>query len=163
MNILLSVPDIAVPSPDSVNEMVNPDNTIFHWGGVKIARISPEIFVKFGFHATLSEAKNMSFVGQNTETLPVPKIFACYSYGPIHRDIKDYGSLFDTYMFMSFVEGQTLDMVWETYDEDTKVHVPNQLKEYLREIRSIPNGNYIGSADSGPVTDPILETYHVRG
>ena len=69
MNILLSVPDIAVPSPDSVNEMVNPDNTIFHWGGVKIARISPEIFVKFGFHVTLSEAKNMSFVGQNTVTI----------------------------------------------------------------------------------------------
>lgn len=109
INIHFSAPDFTVPHPDKVNEMVSSDNTIFNWGGVKIARIPPEIVVKFGSHVSLSEAKNMMFVEQNTKTLPVPKIFACYSYGPIHRDIKDYGSLFDTYIFMSFVEGQSLD------------------------------------------------------
>lgn len=130
---------------------------------MKIARISPEIVVKFGSHVTLAEAKNMMFAKQNTETLPVPKIFACYSYGPINRDIEDHGSLFDTYIFMSFVESQTLDKVWESYDEDTKAHVTNQLKEYLLELRQIRNGSYIGSANSGPVTDQILESYHVKG
>lgn len=40
----------------------------------------------------------MMFVKQNTETLPVPEIFACYTYGPIDRDIGDYGSLFDTHL-----------------------------------------------------------------
>lgn len=50
----------------------------------------------------------MRFVEQHTENLPVPKIFACYTYGPIRRDIEDYGSLFNIYIFMSFVEGQTL-------------------------------------------------------
>lgn len=105
----------------------------------------------------------MMFAKQNTETLPVPKIFACYSYGPINRDIEDHGSLFDTYIFMSFVESQTLDKVWESYDEDTKAHVTNQLKEYLLELRQIRNGSYIGSANSGPVTDQILESYHVKG
>ncbi|CRL22355.1 Protein kinase-like domain [Penicillium camemberti] len=148
INILFSAPDFTVPCPDS--------------GGVKIARISPEIVVKFGSHVTLAEAKNMMFAKQNTETLPVPKIFACYSYGPINRDIEDHGSLFDTYIFMSFVESQTLDKVWESYDEDTKAHVTNQLKEYLLELRQIRNGSYIGSANSGPVTDQILESYHDR-
>lgn len=163
MNNLFSAPDFTVPSPDGVNEMVSSDNIIFNWGGVKIARISPEIVVKFGSHVTLSEAKNMMFVEQNTETLLVPKIFACYSYGPIDRDIEDYGSLFDTYIFMSFVEGQSLDKTWESYDKDTKAHVTNQLEEYLHELRKISSGNYIGSVDSGPVTDPILEGYHVKG
>lgn len=64
---------------------------------------------------------------------------------------------------MSFVEGQSLDKTWESYDEDTKAHVANQLKEYLRELQQISNGNYIGSVDSDPVTDPILESYHVNG
>ncbi|PLB47575.1 kinase-like protein [Aspergillus steynii IBT 23096] len=163
MNIMFSAPDFTVPSPDSVNEMVTNDNTIFHWGGVRIARISPEMVVKFGSHVTLAEAKNMMFVKQNTETLPVPNVFAYYTYGPIDRDVLDYGSLFDTYMFMSYVEGQSLDKAWETYDEETKFHVTNQLKGYIRELRSIPSGNYIGSADSGPVTDPILEAYHNKG
>lgn len=56
-----------------------------------------------------------------------------------------------------------MDKVWESYDEDTKSHVTNQLKEYLLELRQISNGSYIGSANSGPVTDPILESYHVKG
>lgn len=101
----------------------------------------------------------MMFVKQNTETLPVPEIFACYTYGPIDRDIGDYGSLFDTYIFMTFVEGQSLDKVWESYDENTKAHVTNQLKQYICELRNI-DGNYIGSTDSGPIMDPIFETYH---
>lgn len=62
---------------------VNSSNTIFNWGGVKIAKITPELVVKFGSHVTASEAKSMIFVEENTKTLPVPKIFACYSYGPI--------------------------------------------------------------------------------
>ncbi|KAI2747216.1 hypothetical protein DTO013E5_3762 [Penicillium roqueforti] len=102
------------------------------------------------------------FVKQNTETLPVPEIFACYTYGPIDRDIGDYGSLFDTYIFMTFVEGQSLDKVWESYDENTKAHVTNQLKQYICELRNI-DGNYIGSTDSGPIMDPIFETYHDKG
>lgn len=163
MNIIFSAPDFTIPSPGRVKELINSDNTIFSWGGVKIARILPEIAVKFGSRVTLTEAKTMVFVKQTTEALPVPNVFACYSYGPISRDVEDYGSLFDTYIFMSFVEGQTLDKAWETYDKDTKSHVTNQLKRYLRELREISNGSYIGSVDSGPVTDPILETYHIKG
>lgn len=49
----------------------------------------------------------MLFVGENTDTVPVPKTFACYVYGPICRDIHDYGSLYDTYIFMRFVESQS--------------------------------------------------------
>ncbi|KNG88824.1 hypothetical protein ANOM_002478 [Aspergillus nomiae NRRL 13137] len=107
VNILCSVPGFVAPDPDSVNEKVTPSNTIMNWGGVKIAKIFPDIVVKFGSHVTFTEAQNMIFVKQNTETMPVPKIFACYTYGPIQRDIGDYGSLFDTYIFMSYVEGQS--------------------------------------------------------
>lgn len=111
----------------------------------------------------------MIFVKRNTENVPVPKVFACYTYGPIDRDVLDYGSLYDTYIFMGFVEGRSLDyMVWDSYDATTKRRIAGQLKGYLSELRSIGNngngnGNYIGSADFGPVMDPILETHHVKG
>ncbi|GCB24331.1 hypothetical protein AAWM_07216 [Aspergillus awamori] len=163
VNILYSAPGFAVPYPDSINTTINSSNIIFDWGGVKIAKISPEVVVKFGSHVTLSEAKSMMFVEQNTETVPVPKIFAFYSYGPIDRDIEDYGSLFDNYIFMSFVEGQSLDKTWEAYDSVTKSRVANQLKGYFRELRQIDHSHYIGSVDLGPVTDPILEGYGIKG
>lgn len=60
---------------------------------------------------------------------------------------------------MSFVEGQSLDTAWETYDSITRNQVTNQLKEYLHELRQISHRNYIGSVDFGPVTDPILESH----
>ncbi|KAK6813287.1 hypothetical protein RU639_011075 [Aspergillus parasiticus] len=163
VNLLYSIPGFAAPDPDSIKRRVTSENTIFNWGGVKIARISPDIVVKFGCHVTLSEAKNMIFVKQNTETLPIPKVLAYYSYGPISRDIDDYGSLFDIYIFMDYVEGQSLDKVWGTYDEITKGYIASQLKEYLCQLRQISYRNYIGSADLGPVTDPILERRHNKG
>ena len=163
MNTLYSDPDFLAPDPECVNEKVNTGNVIFNWGGVKIAKISGEVVVKFGSHVTISEAKNMVFVKKNTENVPVPKVFACYSYGPIHRDTDDYGSLYDTYIFMSFVEGQCLDRVWESYDETTKNRIASQLKGYFHELRNIDNDNYIGSVDLGPVTDPILESHHMKG
>lgn len=65
---------------------------------------------------------------------------------------------------MSFVEGQSLDKAWESYDEATKNHITNQLKGYFYELRKISNGhNYIGSVDFGPVADPILDSYHIKG
>ncbi|RDH24047.1 hypothetical protein M747DRAFT_293148 [Aspergillus niger ATCC 13496] len=44
VNILYSAPGFAVPDPDStIKIMVNSSNTIFNWGGVQIAKISPEV------------------------------------------------------------------------------------------------------------------------
>ncbi|KAI2820995.1 hypothetical protein CBS63078_1696 [Aspergillus niger] len=166
VEVQYSVPSFEAPYPDRVKEMVSPNNTIFNWGGVKIAKISSEIVVKFGPHVTLTEAKNMVFVEDNTRTVPVPKVFAYYTHGPFNRDADDYGSLYDTYIFMSFIEGQSLDRVWETYDSITKAQISTQLKDYIGELRQIGNGNgsyYIGSVGPGPVTDPILENYHNKG
>ncbi|WEW60294.1 hypothetical protein PRK78_005779 [Emydomyces testavorans] len=156
LNVIFAAAGFSVPHPDAVNESIKTGETIFNWGGIKIAKISPHVVVKFGPHVTVTEAKSMIFVSQNATTIPVPEVFACYSYGPIDRDVDDYGSLFDTYIFMSFVEGQTLDTVWESYDEATKHRVADQLKECLHDLRNISGGTYIGSVDQGPVTDQIL-------
>ncbi|RDH33538.1 hypothetical protein BDQ94DRAFT_159337 [Aspergillus welwitschiae] len=86
----------------------------------------------FGSHVTLNEAKSMMFVDQNTETVPVPKIYAYYSHCPIDRDIGDYGSLYDKYIFMSYLKG------------------------YSDGLHQIEHSNSIGSVDHGPVADLIL-------
>lgn len=163
LNMIFSAANFTCPPPDIVDERVKDGEVIFNWGGVKIARISPDVVVKFGPHVTATEAKSMIFVSENAKTVPVPQVFACYSYGPIERDVDDYGSLFDTYIFMSFVQGQTLDTVWESYDGATKSRVADQLKEYLHDLRSIEGGAYIGSIDQGPVMDQILANSPNRG
>ncbi|KAK2801643.1 hypothetical protein FQN51_005187 [Onygenales sp. PD_10] len=128
VKVIYSAPGFKVLQPNVGKEKTSTAEPIFNWGGVRIAKISPDIVVKHGTHVRVTEANSMLFVSQNTTTVPVPKIFGCYTYGPIDRDIEDYGSLYDTYVFMSFVEGQTLDTVWESYDGTTKQSVADQLK-----------------------------------
>jgi len=51
----------------------------------------------------------MKFIGRDYADPINPPNICLYTYGPIERDIDDYGSSFDTYIFMDFVEGQDLD------------------------------------------------------
>lgn len=67
----------------------------------------------------------MIYMARNTESVPVPKVYVYYTYGPINRDIGDYGSLFDIYIFMSLVNGQKLDAAWNSYDKTTKTRISN--------------------------------------
>ncbi|KAE8351111.1 kinase-like protein [Aspergillus coremiiformis] len=152
-----------VPHMDDLKEQCTSEKKIVEWAGVSIARISPTVAVKFGPRVTVTEAKSMIYVAQNSAKIPVPEVFACGTYGPINRDIGDYGSLFDTYIFMTFVDGQPLDTVWNSYDQPTKTHLALQLKEYIDDLRSMGTPSYIGSLDHGPVLDPILATAKVQG
>lgn len=165
VKIIYSAPGFFVPSPADVSEKLKDKSNIIYRQGGLIVKVTPETVVKFGSHITVHEAKNMIYVATNT-TIPVPKVFAYYTYGPIDRDIEDYGSLFDTYIFMSLVEGQTLDTVWDSYSESTKTRISAQLKMYLQDLRNVrgnDESSYIGSVDRGPVTDQILSNYHVKG
>lgn len=114
------------------------------------------MLIKYGSHASLIEAMTMSFIAQHT-SLPLPKLYAAYSYGPLDRDVDDFGGLYDTYIFMDFVEGETPEKAWDNYNSATKFQIPSELRGYIEQLRTVPVADYIGSVDRGPVTDMILE------
>jgi hypothetical protein len=155
-------PGFDVPHPDAVWEACQTSNNLIFCQGVTVAKLSPEVVVKFGAHVKTIEAKNMIYVAQNSR-VPLPKVFAYYTYGPIDRDIDDYGSLYDTYIFMSFIDGKTLDDSWESLDATSKCRVSSQLATYVQEIRDMNSVGYIGSVDNGPVTDHSLSTSPDKG
>jgi hypothetical protein len=164
INMIYSTPNFSAPDPEFVSLKLKEKENILYRQGSLIVKLSPHVVVKFGSHILVQEATNMNYVAQNT-TVPLPTVLACYTYGPIDRDIDDYGSLFDTYIFMDLVDGQTLDCAWDLYDEATKTDVASQLKAYIDEIRGIRGDGtkYIGSANYGPVTDIILDNYPTKG
>lgn len=132
-------------------------------GSVTILRVSSDMVVKYGLIVTTIEAQSMMFVAEHTKSTPVPKVFAYCTHGPLDRDPDDYGSQFDTYIFMSLVEGQTLDSAWDSYDELTKIHISNQLRTYMDEVRAIKSEPYIGSVNNGPVMDQIFDNFPIKG
>lgn len=161
--VLYSAPGFSPPVPETINDRANEKSNMLNPGGVTVLRLSPDMVVKYGPHVTITEAQSMMFVAAHTKAIPIPKIFAYCTYGPHNRDIEDCGSLYDTYIFMTLVEGQTLALAWDSYDELTKTHIANQLKTYMDELREIRSEPYIGSVNKGPVKDPILDSFHVKG
>lgn len=152
--MLYVAPGHEVISPDEVEK--SKLETVAIGAGTQLARISSSLLVKYGTHASLIEAKSMRFVAEHT-SIPVPKLYAAYAYGPLDRDTDDYGSLYDTYIFMEFIEGDTLEKSWNSFDSTAKLQIAADLKGYIGQLRSLLPANYIGSVDHGPVTDVILE------
>ena len=154
INLLYADPGHEIISPHQVE--MSKLETIAIGAGTQLAKISSSMLVKYGTHASLIEAKTMRFIAEHT-SIPIPNLYAAYVYGPLNRDADDTGSLYDTYIFMEFIEGDNLEKSWNNYDGAAKRQIAAQLKEYIEQLRHIPAANYIGSVDRGPVTDMILE------
>ncbi|KAH7345871.1 phosphotransferase enzyme family protein [Pyrenochaeta sp. MPI-SDFR-AT-0127] len=154
INVLYLAPGQEIISPEQVE--ASSTEVIATGAGTQIAKISPSILVKYGTHASLIEAKTMLYVADQT-SIPIPRLYAAYAYGPLNRDIGDFGSVYDTYIFMEFIEGEDLESAWEKYNLEEKETISSDLKRYIRELRSIPAADYIGSVHGGPITDIMLE------
>jgi aminoglycoside phosphotransferase (APT) family kinase protein len=137
-------------------------DVIFSRGGVEIARVSPTLVVKYGDAVQLVEARSMEFVAKHT-SLPVPHVYAAYTYGPFEERDEESFSKYDTYIFMEFIDGQTLEKEWPSLDNTAKSNIITELKAYFTQLRTIPGGTYIGSLDDGPVKDSILEFWSMKG
>lgn len=150
INVLYLAPGQEIISPEQF-EASNPEKV-----ATGVAKISPTMVVKYGTHVSLIEAKNMLYVAEHT-SIPVPTLYAAYAYGPLDRDVGDYGSVYDTYLFMEFVEGENLAKAWGKCTSTEKQMISTDLKKHMTELRSLPAAGYIGSVHEGPVTDIILE------
>ncbi|KAF7506043.1 hypothetical protein GJ744_012290 [Endocarpon pusillum] len=123
-------------------------------------KLSPTLAVKHGINVKFREAQNMLFIEQNT-TIPVPKVYAVYSHLTPERidytedDEKTYYE--ETYIFMELLPGATVNKSWDQWDQATRLNVQNELKDYVEQLRRIPEGGYIGSLNHGPVADWLLD------
>lgn len=69
------------------------------------------------------EAEMMIYIKENTN-IPVPKVF---DYGKNEQN--------NNYILMEYIEGDILENVFETLNNDEKDKIINQLKEYIYEMR----------------------------
>lgn len=159
INLLYLAPGQSIIEPEVVKTC---SETVGGDGSSVLAKLSPTMVVKYGQTVNPIEAKTILFVSGKT-SIPVPKIHSAYLHGPLERD--DFGALpYDVYIFMEFIEGETLDKQWPRYGIETKTQITAELKDYMEQLHSIPGGSYIGSVDRGPVTDVLLEwTWPTRG
>jgi hypothetical protein len=160
ISVHIKAPDFELITPEAASLM--PQERVFLRGGVKIVKISPTMVMKYGDSVHMSEARTLEFVRHHT-LIPVPRVYAAYTHGPFEERDEEWASKYDTYIFLDFVEGQTLEKEWVNLGDDEKSCVMHELQGYLEQLRAVPGGTYIGSINNGPVMDVILEYQPNKG
>jgi hypothetical protein len=104
-----------------------------------------DIIIKSGPGTNLYEAEVLQFIKENT-SVPVPQVFEVHKVGSQALSIS-----------MEFIEGEKLDVVWNTLSKEQKLDIANQLRGILVELRSL-KGQYIGSLNRGKAFDSRMLT-----
>ncbi|GKZ19922.1 hypothetical protein AbraIFM66951_001201 [Aspergillus brasiliensis] len=133
---------------------------------VEIVEVSPDVTLKYGANVTVHEANNILWLEKYAPTVPIPKLLACYTWGPFKRRIdrpNRYDSEYETYIFMRSVKGQPLNAYWNEFDQATKRQITQRLKDIFVQLRAMANERYVGCFKNGPVTDRILRYWDNKG
>lgn len=103
--------------------------------------LNPYTVVKTGDITHMAEADTMKFVLANT-SIPVPQVHNAY--------VDDQTG--EVVIIMDFIEGESLDKVWETYSDSDRASVLSQLREYVSQLRQFKS-SFVGSFDGSPCYD----------
>jgi hypothetical protein len=160
IQVQIKAPGFEIITPEAFSSLSH--EVIFTRGGVRITKLSPNLVVKYGDNVQMNEAVTLDFIGRHT-SIPIPRVYAAYTNGPFEDRDEEWSSKYDTYIFMEFVEGQTLEQEWGLLDEVAKSRMMMELQGYLEQLRGVPGGTYIGSIHNGPVMDSILEYQPKKG
>ncbi|KAK2024033.1 phosphotransferase enzyme family protein [Colletotrichum zoysiae] len=114
------------------------------------------LVVKYGSGVTIVEAQTQVMVHERLRgTVPVPEIFAL---------VEDDKQLF---IYMSLIEGATLQERWCDLNEDERRMICGELKEMLRALRTLEQDShdrFVGNLGKQPVNDVfLLDSLGLRG
>lgn len=102
--------------------------------------------VKFGSYAALEELTLLDYVSEHT-TIPVPRTLGCVKIGNT------------SYLFTTFIPGETLERRWDTLTVAQKASVRCQLNDILAQLRSCP---YPPNTPLGSLSAPhVCKEYHM--
>lgn len=92
--------------------------------GAGVIDIGDDLLVKYGSFVRMTEVVNTVFVSTNTD-IPVPKVHLVFSRG------------LTTYIVMDLIHGQCLQDAWVSLETEMQLSVLSQLRQYLKELRSL--------------------------
>jgi aminoglycoside phosphotransferase len=111
--------------------MIADGEVLWELFGCKVIKVSATIVVKVGREVDRfqDEVALMEFVKQST-SIPIPEVFG------FHHNEDD-----ECFIFMSYVEGCTLESSWPSLGLEDRKTIESQLAGYFAELRSLPSPN----------------------
>ncbi|KAI0797120.1 kinase-like domain-containing protein [Abortiporus biennis] len=112
----------------------------------RVVQLDNFTVVKFGSYAALEEFTMLDYIAEHT-TIPVPRSMGCVKVGNT------------SYLFTTFIPGETLERRWDTLTVAQKASVRYQLNTILTELRNFP---YPTNTPLGSLSTPhVCKDYHM--
>ena len=123
-------------------------NTAQRFGDLcPVYKVDDSTIVKFGDCVRFAEAEAMRLVRQALPISPVPR--GCLT----HIEMNQRRLICH---HMEFIEGDTLENVWDSFSPSQKGEIIEQLQGYFSHLRDI-KGDFIGSVDRTACEDPLFD------
>lgn len=106
--------------------MIAEGDVLRHISGKVVVKLSDSVVIKLGTDMDLDQVEILSFIAQNTKTVPVPELLGALKIEDI------------SYIFMPHIKGRTLEMRWPNLTKEEKCTVRSNLDLILEELRQIP-------------------------
>ncbi|EER42869.1 phosphotransferase enzyme family protein [Histoplasma capsulatum H143] len=114
----------------------------------KMVRVGQHFIVKYGCGTSENEGQNLLFVEHHLcNIVHAPRLYAMY------RDSD--GTLF---LIMEFLEGESLEKLWNMLSDDEKSHITCRLKVIFDGMRSLPSPGFYGSVIKGSIPHHLFYT-----
>ncbi|KAL1860728.1 hypothetical protein VTK73DRAFT_7207 [Phialemonium thermophilum] len=118
--------------------------------GRRVVRVGKHYAVKYGATVSVTEGLSMLFAKDACD-IHIPKVYALYTrISPSGHSIG--------YIVMEYMEGQTLQAVWETLSDTAKADICAKLREIFDALRSIPSPGYFGCVGRQPLEECMFWT-----
>lgn len=124
-------------------QAIKKGSLIWHLCGKFVVRLDKNTVVKFAYAMDVNDAVAMEHIKSHAPDMLIPVPFGVASIGDFN------------YVFMSFVEGVSLDKLWPTLADPIKRSVQAQLNTIMRQLRALPlpSGPALGSGEPRRCTD----------
>ncbi|TDL18024.1 kinase-like protein [Rickenella mellea] len=106
-----------------------------------VIKLSDEVVVKIGRNLAHEEYALLEFVKHHAPGVPIPMPLGIAMIGEV------------SYMFSTFIPGETLENRWKTLSPCEKVSVRHQLQQMILELRGAP---HLTSTPLGMLSSPFL-------
>ena len=121
--------------------MIPHDDIVWELYSRKIVKVMDTIVMKMGRAVDdfRDEVMLMEFVRKST-SIPIAEVYG------FHHNEDD-----ECYIFMSYIEGHTLQSIWLSLGSDGRKTIEDQLRPYIGQLRSLapPSQVYFGSLVTG--------------
>ncbi|KAF2136078.1 uncharacterized protein K452DRAFT_354100 [Aplosporella prunicola CBS 121167] len=125
----VSSADTLVSAPTFVSDLeqtLQKGTTLSQYGDRNIVQLNNKTIVKHGLGLDCDEAHVMNYIHQVSKDIPLPRPLGAISID--HH----------TYIFMTLLEGNSLDKFWSSLSKEQKSSVQRQLSATLEKLRSLP-------------------------